>query len=937
MKTLNSTPSNKSRGLIGVLVLFIVLACLFSLPRDGDDIFGKIFRPDYVLFSNDGPLGLQESAWCHLPEAFVGQWYDLNTLGVNAAASLPDGSSLIRWLLGPVGYAKFVTPISLWFLGAAAYFCFRRFGMALIPSIVGGLVACLVSGFFTNACWGAAPPTIAFGMDFLALGALAKPDKFPFWIAPTLGGMAVGMNVMEAADIGALFSMVIAAFVAYQSIVNERGAVVSRVGWGVGRVIIVAVSACFIAAYAVSALVGTNIKGIVGTQQDEKTREARWDFATSWSMPKRETLALIVPNLYGCSVITPGAANYWGGLGRDPEWDRYFESGEKGAPPQPGHFLRHTGRGIYLGSVVVLIGLWAALQSLRRRDSVYTPVERRVVWFWLTTAIVSLLFAFGRFAPFYQIIYKLPYFSTIRNPDKFLHIVTFSVIFLFAFGVHGLYRRYLDISLVAAPGGRLKTWWAKATTFDRCWVVGGIFAILLSLVAWGFYAGMRRQAEDYLVELQRVDALRGGRELDANSLSNARAFAVSQISFSLHQVGWFILFFTLGIGMMLLIFSGAFAGRRARWAGIFLGIIIVADLGRANLPYITFWNYKEKYEVGQPEPLIRFLGTKPYEHRVAYLLPPPMFTPEAFGLFHDLYEIEWKQQLFPFYNIQTLDIVQMPRTPEDLEAFNGAFQVKLKRDDQGRLMLDDKSMYLMGRLWQLTATRYLLGPAPLLDAINQQFDTVPNRFRIVQRFELGPRSDVDTATQYSQFAAIPSDNPSARYALFEFTGALPRAALYSNWQVNTNSEAVLQTMASPAFEPGKTVLLSKPLPNGANPTGTNQISEAANYLSYEPADFKLEVTPTTSSILMVCDKYDPDWQVWVDGKKNELLRCNYLMRGVYLEAGKHEVEFRFRPNINMLYINLAAIFGGVCLLSYVGFISRKQVIGDKRTSVAASE
>ncbi len=205
MKSSKSASPEKSSGWIAVVVLFIVILVFF----------GKCFLPDWILFSNDGPLGLQNSDWLHLPKAFIGQWYDLNTLGVNAGASLADFSSLVRWVVGPVGYAKSIIPIGLWFLGIAAYFFFRRSGMAVASSILGGLAASLTTGYFTNACWGAAPPIIAFGMDFLALAALAKRDKCPFWIASALGGLAVGLNIMEAADIGALFSLLVAAYAVY--------------------------------------------------------------------------------------------------------------------------------------------------------------------------------------------------------------------------------------------------------------------------------------------------------------------------------------------------------------------------------------------------------------------------------------------------------------------------------------------------------------------------------------------------------------------------------------------------------------------------------------------------------------------------------------------------------------------------------------------------
>ncbi len=66
-------------------------------------------------------------------------------------------------------------------------------------------------------------------------------------------------------------------------------------------------------------------------------------------------------------------------------------------------------------------------------------------------------------------------------------------------------------------------------------------------------------------------------------------------AFSVSQVGWFCLFFALAMGLLTLILSGAFAGRRAKWGGIFLGTLLVLDLGRADLPWLVFWNYPQKY------------------------------------------------------------------------------------------------------------------------------------------------------------------------------------------------------------------------------------------------------------------------------------------------------------------------------------------------------
>ena len=70
--------------------------------------------------------------------------------------------------------------------------------------------------------------------------------------------------------------------------------------------------------------------------------------------------------------------------------------------------------------------------------------------------------------------------------------------------------------------------------------------------------------------------------------------------------------------------------------------------------------------------------------------------------FRQLYGIEWTQQLFQYYGIQTLDIVQMPRVPADLSAFETAL-------GQATIRLQDTHFRLTARQWQLTNTRYLLG------------------------------------------------------------------------------------------------------------------------------------------------------------------------------------------------------------------------------------
>src|SRR5208282_574878 len=176
-------------------------------------LFWRSFLPGYVHFSNDGPLGQQMTAWSHLPQAFTGSWGDLNDIG-SSTGSYPLGvGALIRWVLRPVGYAKFLAPLALFILGLGAWAFFRQLKLAPLAVTLGALATILNSAYFATACWGVAPQQIAIGMDFFALAlAVSNTSETPAlirWTRLALAGLAVGINVMEAADIGAIFSLFI--------------------------------------------------------------------------------------------------------------------------------------------------------------------------------------------------------------------------------------------------------------------------------------------------------------------------------------------------------------------------------------------------------------------------------------------------------------------------------------------------------------------------------------------------------------------------------------------------------------------------------------------------------------------------------------------------------------------------------------------------------
>ena len=760
--------------------------------------------------------------------------------------------------------------------------------------MIGGVAATLNSDFFSTSCWGIVTQPVCIAADFLALAALAGmtgQSGARSWIRVVLAGLAVGAGVMHGADVGALFSLFVAAYVLYQALFLEDGkpGLARKFGWGVARVAIVAVFAAFIATHTLSTLVGTQIQGIAGMAQDEATRKQRWDFATEWSLPKVEVLQVVVPGLFGYrnnwhmyDDDQPTDDQYWGLIGETP-------------PPPPPNLWRLSGTGLYAGVFVLLVAFWAILQSFRRRGSPFTTMQRRAIWFWTFVLVATTLLAFGSYAPFYQFFYALPYAPTIRNPTKFMHIFSWALVIVFAYGAHGLVTTCMQNPLTGADGvlAPLKNGWAKAAAFDRRWLLGCLGAIGASLLAFLIYFAFNDRLQSYL-----------------NTVGIPAAEGPGVARFSLHAVAWFILFLVLAVGLFAAILSGQFSGRRAKWGASLIILLILVDLVRADLPWIVYWNTDIKYT---RDPVTDFLADKPYEHRVSML--PVRAQNAQLAIMQNGYYSQWKQHLYPYYNIQCAESIQESRIAVDKDMFLAALPLNSA----------NSTIFDILRTWELLNTRYVLGPGDpaVVEQLNQALDPAKKRFSIAKfpdgqpvRFNFEPRRpELDQSMQIVDYNLVPNTN--GQLAVLEFAGALPRASLFSNWRADTNDYTTLSTLSDPNFDPHQTVLVSDPIAppltaDAAQPGGTVQINT-----NYQPRRVELEADVKVPSVLLLCDRYNPKWVVTVDGQPAKLLRCNFIERGVLLPPGKHVVVFRFTGSITTFAVSLAGVVLALVLCGWL--------------------
>jgi hypothetical protein len=135
------------------------------------------------------------------------------------------------------------------------------------------------------------------------------------------------------------------------------------------------------------------------------------------------------------------------------------------------------------------------------------------------------------------------------------------------------------------------------------------------------------------------------------------------------------------------------------------------------------------------------------------------------------------------------------------------------------------------------------------------------------------------------------DGPDAR--VYTNPDALPRAFLVAGQQMVNGGGAALDAVTSPSFSARRVAITEKPiagLSQGATPAaGTARIER------YEAEHVSLRTDSDRPALLVLTDNWYPGWKATVDGHDAEVHRVDYLIRGVSVPAGAHQVEFSYSP------------------------------------------
>ncbi len=146
-------------------------------------------------------------------------------------------------------------------------------------------------------------------------------------------------------------------------------------------------------------------------------------------------------------------------------------------------------------------------------------------------------------------------------------------------------------------------------------------------------------------------------------------------------------------------------------------------------------------------------------------------------------------------------------------------------------------------------------------------------------------------SRLKQLAVFDTRSP-LRLHVYWLNDTVSRAYFASGLKSVSSPQQTLEKLLSPDFPYTNTVILENPAVAGRTAVaaaGTGRI------LEYQNQRVLCEVESNSPGYLVLLDSYYPGWQAYVDGKEARILAANYAFRAVEVRAGKHRVEFRYRP------------------------------------------
>jgi len=131
-----------------------------------------------------------------------------------------------------------------------------------------------------------------------------------------------------------------------------------------------------------------------------------------------------------------------------------------------------------------------------------------------------------------------------------------------------------------------------------------------------------------------------------------------------------------------------------------------------------------------------------------------------------------------------------------------------------------------------------------------------------------------------------------RLAVYENERVLPKAFFVDSVVYAETPREAYNFLSTPGFVPSRYAVVetSVPIRTEQDTTAEVRVTEYDNHL------IKLKINRTRPGFLVLSEVYYPQgWVASIDGGPVPIIKTNYVLRGIEVPPGEHEVTFRFKP------------------------------------------
>jgi len=160
-------------------------------------------------------------------------------------------------------------------------------------------------------------------------------------------------------------------------------------------------------------------------------------------------------------------------------------------------------------------------------------------------------------------------------------------------------------------------------------------------------------------------------------------------------------------------------------------------------------------------------------------------------------------------------------------------------------------------------------------------------------------------------------------------GALGNAWFVSEVKIVPNADAEIAALNN--FNPKTTAIVDQRFSDKV--TGINVVNDSSSAIkltSYKPNHLTYETNSSGDHLAVFSEiYYDEGWNAYVDGKKVDYVRADYVLRAMKIPAGKHQVEWKFEPEV-VATGGMVSLAGSILLILFFLGVVYKEIQSAKK-------